>query len=45
MSAALCELIETYNLVSYSMIDITNKLSLCHILMQVDQANGYFYDP
>lgn len=27
------------------MIDITDKMSMCHIVMQMDQANGYFYDP
>ena len=27
------------------MIDITNKMLMAHILMKLDQANGYFLDP
>ena len=45
LSQELCDLVERYNMVSYSMIDIHNKMSMCNIVMQLDQANGYFYDP
>ena len=36
LSTELCELIEKFNLVSYSMLDITNKMSICHLVMQMD---------
>lgn len=45
LTRELCDLIERFNMVSYSMIDITNKMSMAHIVMQMDQANGYFYHP
>ena len=45
LTSQLCELIENFNLVQYSLIDITNRLSMCHVLMQLDNANGYYHDP
>ena len=45
LTKSLCEVIEKFNLVGYTMIDINNKLSMCNIVMQIDKANGYFYDP
>lgn len=45
LSKELCDLIERFNMVSYTLIDITNKLLMANILMQIDSQNGYFYDP
>lgn len=41
----MCNVIDNFNLVQYTMIDITNKMLMAHILMKLDQANGYFLDP
>ena len=38
-------MIENFNLVQYSLVDITNRLSLCHLLLHLDSTNGYFHDP
>jgi hypothetical protein len=32
-------------MVSYTLIDITNKLLMANVVMQLDSQNGYFYDP
>jgi hypothetical protein len=45
LSRELCDVVERYNLVSYTMIDITNKLLMANVVMQMDSQNGYFYDP
>ena len=45
LTVELCNLIDNFNLVQYTMIDITNKMLMAHILMKLDQANGYFLDP
>lgn len=44
LSKELCDLVERYNMVSYSMIDINDRMFMCNIVMLLDQANGYFYD-
>lgn len=41
----MCNVIDNFNLVQYTMVDITNKMLMAHILMKLDQANGYFLDP
>jgi hypothetical protein len=45
LSQELCDLVERYNLVSYQMIDINNKMCMANIVMLMDQANGFFHDP
>jgi hypothetical protein len=41
----MCNVIDNFNLVQYTMIDITNKMLMAHILMKLDETNGYFLDP
>jgi hypothetical protein len=41
----LCDVIENFSMVGYTLLDINNKFSMCNILMLVDKSNGYFYDP
>jgi hypothetical protein len=31
--------------VQYTLVDITNRLSICHVVYQMDSANGYLGDP
>lgn len=45
LSVELCDLIERFNMVAYTLIDITNKMLMANIMLQIDSANGYFYDP
>ncbi|CDW81105.1 UNKNOWN [Stylonychia lemnae] len=45
LSLQICEVIEKFNQVGFSLIDITNKMTLCYILKLLDEGNGYFYDP
>ncbi len=44
LSKTICEVIERFNLVGFNLIDITNKLCVCNIVMQIDKGNGWFYD-
>jgi len=43
LARKLCELIEGYSLVSYTALDITDKLNMSNGLQLVDKANGYAY--
>ena len=45
LTSELCTLIENFNLVQYLLLDITNRLSMCHVLLQLDTTNGFFHDP
>lgn len=45
LTLEMCNVIDNFNLVQYTMIDITNKMLMAHILMKLDEANGYFLDP
>ena len=45
LTSNICEVVEKFNLVGFSFLDIHNKFSMCNILMQVDKANGYFFNP
>jgi hypothetical protein len=45
LSEALCEVIENFQLVGFSFLDIHNKLSMCNVLMLIDKANGFFFHP
>eukprot|EP00347_Sterkiella_histriomuscorum_P009593 403340612 len=45
LSRSICEVIENFNLVGFSLIDINNKMTICNILQQLDKGNGYFLDP
>ena len=38
-------MIENYGLVGYSLLDISDKISMWNVLMRVDKGNGYFWDP
>ena len=45
LSKALCEIVENFGLVGYSILELDNKFSMCNILMKIDKGNGYFYHP
>lgn len=45
LTSEICSIVENFNLVQYTMIDIHNRLSICSILMRIDESNGYFHDP
>ena len=45
LTKQLCQVIENFNLVGYTLLDIHDKLSMCNVLMQIDKSNGYFLDP
>lgn len=45
MRTEMSQVIENYGLVGYSLLDISDKISMCNILMRVDKGNGYFWDP
>ena len=45
LSRSLCEVVDKFNLVGFCIVDIHDKVSMCNIIMQIDKANGYFYDP
>jgi len=43
LTKKLCEVVENYSLVSYTPLDITDKLSMSNALQLVDKSNGYAY--
>eukprot|EP00826_Nyctotherus_ovalis_P046924 TRINITY_DN5342_c0_g4_i1.p1 TRINITY_DN5342_c0_g4~~TRINITY_DN5342_c0_g4_i1.p1 ORF type:complete len:339 (-),score=99.56 TRINITY_DN5342_c0_g4_i1:127-1119(-) len=43
LTKKLCDLINGYCLVSYTALDITDKLNMSNALQLVDKANGYAY--
>jgi len=45
LTTNLCDVIENFSLVGYTLLDIHNKFSMCNVLMLVDKSNGYFHDP
>ena len=45
LSRSICEVIEKFNLVGFSLIDINNKMTMCNVLGQLDKGNGFFFDP
>ena len=45
LTSELCQLIENYNIVQYTLIDITNRLSICHLVWLLDNQNGFLADP
>ena len=45
MTKNMCEVIESYSQVNFSMCDTSNKLFLSNILMKLDKANNYWYQP
>ena len=38
-------MIETYSQVAFNIVDIRDRMSLTHIQMRIDTANGYFMQP
>ena len=37
-------MLESYQQVAFSLVDITDRLSLTHAIMKIDKANGFFND-
>ena len=42
LTTALCELLENYQQVCFTMVDITDKMSMTHAIMRLDKANQFF---
>lgn len=43
LPAVLCELVESYNLVSFSTLDIQDKQNVLALIKLIDTSNGYAY--
>jgi hypothetical protein len=43
LSLGLCELVEEFNLVSFSVLDIAHPQLLSQLVKDADKANGYVY--
>ena len=41
----VCELLENYQKVSFTLLDCTNQMSLTHAVYKIDKANSYFDQP
>eukprot|EP00922_Rhytidocystis_sp_ex-Travisia-forbesii_P008458 GHVS01012428.1.p2 GENE.GHVS01012428.1~~GHVS01012428.1.p2 ORF type:complete len:157 (+),score=17.88 GHVS01012428.1:717-1187(+) len=41
LNAAICELVEDYNLIAFRPLDVQDKHSVLDILQEIDNANGF----
>ena len=45
LTQSLCDLLETYQQVSFTLVDITDRMSMTHAIMRLDKANQFFDQP
>ena len=45
LTKSLCEMLENYSRVSFTLADITNQMSMTHAIWKIDKANSFFDQP
>lgn len=43
LSIALCQLVEDFNLVSFTLLNIQDKETMANLIRQVDKTSGYVF--
>lgn len=43
LSIALCQLVEDFNLVSFSLLNIQDKETMASLVRTIDRSNGYIF--
>ena len=42
MTKHVCEMLENYQQVAFTLLDITDRLYITNAIMKIDKANSYF---
>lgn len=45
LTKSICELLENYSQVAFTLLDITDRLFLTNAIMKIDKANSFFSQP